>query len=194
MDEALEQMKSAVELDPLSSRIADNYGSTLLSAGKFQEALAMLDRSLQLQPENLQAAYFKAWALAMTGRADEAGAIARTWPTTELPSRVGQAMILGRIGRRDEARAIVSLPEVLPLFDNQGWFTLEEPKEALARLKPASARSIFVSGLLFDPIFDPIRKEPRFIRYLEVLGLTEAHARAQAWREAHPPEKVEMKK
>jgi hypothetical protein len=39
-----------------------------------------------------------------------------------------------------------------------------------------------------------VRADPRFVRYLSVLGVTEAHARAQSWRAAHPPDKSEAKK
>ncbi len=42
-----------------------------------------------------------------------------------------------------------------------------------------------VDSILFNPRSDPIRDDPRFLRLLENVGLTEAHARAQAWRAAH---------
>ena len=38
--------------------------------------------------------------------------------------------------------------------------------------------------LLFADVYDPIRADPRFVKLLATLGLTEAHARAQAWRAA----------
>ena len=40
-----------------------------------------------------------------------------------------------------------------------------------------------------DPNYDPIRDDRRFGKAFATLGFTEAHARAQAWRAAHPPEK-----
>jgi hypothetical protein len=35
--------------------------------------------------------------------------------------------------------------------------------------------------------------DPRWVKLMADTGLTEAHARAQAWRKAHPPEKPAAK-
>ena len=43
---------------------------------------------------------------------------------------------------------------------------------------------------LWNSIFDPIRDSADFRQMLRRHKLTEAHTRAQAWRAAHPPEKV----
>ncbi len=45
-----------------------------------------------------------------------------------------------------------------------------------------------------NPIFDPVRNDPRWVKLMADAGLAEAHARAQAWRKAHPPEKAAVKK
>jgi hypothetical protein len=39
-----------------------------------------------------------------------------------------------------------------------------------------------------------VRSDPRFVRFLQQVGWKDAHDRAQAWRAAHPPEKVAAKK
>ena len=49
-------------------------------------------------------------------------------------------------------------------------------------------------GYLWDPIYDPVRNDPRWVKLIADAGLTAAHARAQAWRKAHPPEKAAGKK
>ena len=46
---------------------------------------------------------------------------------------------------------------------------------------------------IWSPQIDALRHDPRFLQVLEQVGLTEAHARAQAWRKAHPPEKPAAK-
>jgi hypothetical protein len=62
-------------------------------------------------------------------------------------------------------------------------------EEALARLDAGSFSVNFVGYVMGGTFYDLIRGEPRFAQFLAALGLTEAHARAQAWRKAHPPEK-----
>ena len=52
----------------------------------------------------------------------------------------------------------------------------------------------WIEDLLWGSSFDPIRHDPGYEAYLARTGLTEANARAQAWRAAHPPEKPEAKK
>jgi hypothetical protein len=48
--------------------------------------------------------------------------------------------------------------------------------------------------LLFNPFYDRFRGDPRFQKLIASLGFSEAHARAQAWRAAHPVEKPEPRK
>src|SRR6185369_715863 len=67
------------------------------------------------------------------------------------------------------------------------------PAKAL-NLVDADALSANSAFLLYYPQFDPVRNDPRFVKLLETVGLTEAHARAQAWRAAHSQEKPEVKK
>jgi hypothetical protein len=71
-----------------------------------------------------------------------------------------------------------------------GLAALKRYDEALDALDPAWLTSARIDLLLFQPAFDPMRSDARFTRVLATLGLTEAHARAQAWRAAHPPEKA----
>ena len=50
LDDGLAEGKRAVELDPFSHRIIDNYGTTLVQAGRVEEGLAAFERALALQP------------------------------------------------------------------------------------------------------------------------------------------------
>jgi hypothetical protein len=56
-------------------------------------------------------------------------------------------------------------------------------------LVPGQIESTRADVLLFDPIYDRVRADPRFTQALAAIGLTEAHARAQAWRAQHPAAK-----
>ena len=71
-----------------------------------------------------------------------------------------------------------------------GLAILGRAEEALAAMDPALMHTQPWSDVLFDSAFDPIRADPRFVKLLATLGMNEAHARAQAWRAAHPAPKA----
>jgi hypothetical protein len=106
LDESLVEMRLATELDPLSSRIFDNYSSQLRQAGRFTDALAMAERALALQPDSLQALRTKWEALSELGRLEEALTIARSAVFRDLQHRV--VALLVRAGRKDEAAKLYS--------------------------------------------------------------------------------------
>ena len=66
---------------------------------------------------------------------------------------------------------------------------LGRTEEALALMTPKSVIPMH-ADCLWDPIFDPVRDDPRWVKLMAAAGLTEARARAQVWRAAHPPEKA----
>jgi hypothetical protein len=71
-----------------------------------------------------------------------------------------------------------------------GLASLGRPDDALAAMDPSAITTQPWSDVLFLPAYDPIRTDPRFVKLLATLGMTQAHARAQAWRAAHPQEKT----
>jgi len=80
-DRALELQGKALEKNPLSAIAHGNRGYFLMSQGRFEEALAALDRADQLNPE-LRADHevARTFILALTGRSEEAAERARLWP------------------------------------------------------------------------------------------------------------------
>ena len=190
MDEALAEIKLAAEIDPLSSRILDNYGSTLGRAGRHSEAIGVLERALVLQPNSAQALAEKAIALLRLGQIAEAVALARHLPPASLNTPGDQLRIFGQAGLKAEAEALLAKSDPRSFFPKAHLLlALGRTEEAIAMLDATAVRANFVDDLLFEPLADPIRDDPRFVKFLAALGLTEAHARAQAWRAAHPAEK-----
>ncbi len=188
LEEGLAELKLATELDPLASRILDNYSFGLSHAGRYAEAIAYIDRALALQPNAVQARIFKVGYLLSAGRVAEAVDLARTLPIDQdAGGRAAQGVALARAGRKAEAAALLAGfsttdegPKMVLLL------ALGRMEEAIALVKPESMFFSYLENFLFDPNFDPIRRDPRFVRLLADLGATEAHARAQAWRAAHP--------
>jgi Tfp pilus assembly protein PilF len=192
MEEALAELKLASELDPLSFIILDNYGWLLYLAGRHGEALRMLDRALALNPGFDQTIRIKASVLAALGRASEATALARQIRSLD---REMDVYLLAMVGLKAEAGTLWAGLDPRTITNRfRSLLAVGRREEALAALDdPSGVGYGDCIELSFQPFFDQVRDDPRFVKYLATLGLTEAHARAQAWRAAHPPEKPEAK-
>jgi TolB-like protein/Tfp pilus assembly protein PilF len=194
MDQALEHSRLATELDPLSPRILTNYGTALSHAGRPAEALIAFDRALTLQPNFYQALRWKGVALVELGRFTEAVALVRRLPSEDARTPAIQLFVFARSGLKVEGEAILAEPRShannsleLPL----SLLALGRTDEAMVLLTPKAIH--LRASYLWEPIFDQVRADPRWVKFIADAGLTEPHARAQAWRKAHPPEKPATK-
>jgi hypothetical protein len=128
--------------------------------------------------------------LVALGHFHEASAMARQLPTILTDCKI---LVLGQAGFRAEAEAL------LPGMDSKIYWpkslvllAVGHRQEALYALDdPYLIRAEHCLPIFCDSLYDEIRGDPRFGRFLETLGLTEANARAQAWRKAHPREAPE---
>ena len=188
LDEAEAMMRRATELDPLSHRILDNYYIPLNYLGRHEEALGVVDRALALQPDSLQARVWKTLCLTALGRHDEAVALLRKipWAGSSYESFI-ITVFLGAGLQAEAEQALARIPPGASADTKASALArLGRPQEALAVLDPATTAIATAAELFFDANYDPIRTDPRFVKFLATLGLTEANARAQAWRAAHP--------
>jgi TolB-like protein/Flp pilus assembly protein TadD len=184
VDEAELAMKRAAELDPLSHRILDNRSITLRIAGRFEDALAFDERAVALQPNAVQGNVWKAMDLSGLGRHDEAIAIMRRFPIDDTVYVVFGFGVFVQAGLSAEAeKHLLSVPAEVRFI---ALAHLGRYEDALAALDPATLPITFIGDVLVAPLYDPIRGDRRFGQFLSTLGATEAHARAQAWRAAHP--------
>ncbi len=186
LDEARAEMKLAAGLDPLSVRILDNYAAVLRDSGATDEALAVVERALEIQPTAQQARKRKAEVLLDLNRREEAIAIGR-----EL--RAEKAIPVRWVGIFVRAGLTADLQGTLPELDAAEitpavYLALGRRDDAIAAFKPTMSATR-LSEFMWSAGLDPIRSDPRVVQALDEMGLTEAHARAQAWRAAHPPEK-----
>ncbi len=183
-DEARDELARAAALDPFSPRILDNYAILLEDEGRSVEALPIIDRALTLQPDSLQAAIFKAATLSSLGRHDDAVALVRRQPYKN-PFYVPEVVkVLVRAGLKQEAEQLLA---GIPGGTNyRALAAIGRPVDALAAMDPAKIPISIFSLVFIDPAFDPIRQDPRYVALIAELGMTEAHARARAWRAAHP--------
>lgn len=181
MDEALAELKTAATLDPVAPRIVDNWALGLQRAGRLGEALAAYDHVLALQPRSFQALQQKARVLRRLGRQAEATAILRSISESEWPIPAARAEALALGGLHAEATALFSQLGTKEVDRAILLALLNRPDDALGALDADVVVSMMVDQWLFDPEIDPMRNDSRFLKFLATLGLTEAHARAQAW-------------
>ncbi len=186
-DEGLAALRRAADLDPLSPRILDNYAIGLRIFHRYSEALAADERALALQPDSVQAGVWRALDLSGLDRHDEAVAQARRVSAVGVSQGYERFLIrvFVKAGARAEAEALL---KQIPATARGGIFRslaeLGRPQEGLEGVDPETLGIQDMGDLLVSAEFDPVRQDPRFVKLLATLGLTEVHARAMVWRAA----------
>lgn len=190
IEESVAELGKAVDLDPLSARILDNQAWALCWAGRYSEALKVSSRAIALQPDSAQALTVNAFALVKLGRTGEA--LAEVKPLLALPVAMADdpIRIVARAGAPTDPAALLPRVEegAMGIAKVAGYLCLGRREDALASL---DAQSLLVwdwASSFFDPLFDQIRRDPRYLRVVDEVGSMRAHERAQAWRAAHPPQ------
>jgi TolB-like protein/Tfp pilus assembly protein PilF len=172
-DEAIAEMRRALELDPLSVIINADVGTVLCTAGKFDEAIAQLHKTLEMDPDFYYAHWNLGQALELKGHTDEA--IAEYKKASELDDDPLPLALLGRlygrIGRKDEALKILDrLNEMAKgrYISRYNFAVLQiglgNRDEAIRLLEQAYAEhnGYDIAYLKTDRLLAPLRDEPRF--------------------------------
>jgi TolB-like protein/Tfp pilus assembly protein PilF len=171
--EAIKEGERAVELDPLSLIINADLGSTLMIARRYDEAIAQLRRTLALDGNFGYAHWNLGEALYLKG--DVAGAIAEYDKAESLDDDPQILALLGRAyaetGKKDKALEILGQLKALggQHFVRNYLYTiiytgLGDKATAIDYLEKArdGGETPDTTWLKVDPIFDPLRNEPRF--------------------------------
>jgi len=147
-DQAIAQLKSVLEMDPNLYQALRHIGWAYLYDSLHAEAITALETATKLEPDNAQAMSALAAAYAAGGRGSEARALLQQlegW----LPLRYVSAC--------DLAAAYAALNKIDVAFD---WLE-----------KAYDERSPRMIELGLDPVFDPLRSDPRFADLLRRVGL-----------------------
>jgi TolB-like protein/class 3 adenylate cyclase/tetratricopeptide (TPR) repeat protein len=180
-DEAIRNEQKAIELDPLSLLFNSDLGWRLSLARRYDEAMAQLRKTLELDPSFADAHSGLGWCSVWKG--DTAGAIAAFQKATALDpqpyfdaalayayARAGDRARAGQMLRdwdnRAKQRYIAPGPRMLL---HLGLGQKDKALEWLERCYEEQDTSCW--GLKVDPIFDPLRTEPRFQALLKKMGL-----------------------
>src|SRR5262249_34676657 len=172
-DEGIAHAVEAVRLDPLSFILYSTAGDTFYYSRRFDEALAINQRGVELAPTAGQARVDLARSLELAGRYDEAIAEYRRGGelmNSDLSRSPGLACAHAAAGHVDEARKILAAMEAhaekayVPQYAFASVHTrLGEYDAALEALERAFAgRDRAMVYLNVNPRFDPLHGDPRF--------------------------------
>jgi len=150
-DQAITEIRRALQMDPSLPRGHYQLGLTLVEAGKLDEGIAELETAVRLSKENLRFQASVGWAYALAGRKEDARKVLaelRTRSQREYVSPVAMALIL--VGLNETEPAL----QLLEQADQQRDFDLVNANTSSA--------------------FRPLRSEPRFRELMKRIGLPEA--------------------
>ena len=181
MDEALTQLLSTQEVDPLSAYASSVAGVAYLVGRRYEKAIAAYRQALDLEPDFT----FALWYLSLTyqARAQSGEALATlrnvSGATARSPAHLASlGYALGRAGQQSEARRVlIELRDrsqreyVAPFALAAIHLGLGELDEALGHLEDACEERS--PGLIYlqRPDWDPIRDHPRGQDLLRRLNL-----------------------
>ena len=180
-DEARNHLQTAEELDPQSPNPRQNLVTDLIQEGKFPAARREVAGIFKLYPKSLVAIRDLGWIAILEHdcpAARSSAATAAEW-YPEQGDKTGSPAMKVVCGQPDEARrqleAMAKDSEktfVSPYGMAQGYALLNDADHALEYLEEsAAARESILLYLRFDTLFDPIRKDPRFVALERKIGL-----------------------
>jgi len=179
-DEAFPEIERARQLDPLSLIIAADYGAIFYFSRQYDRAIEQFRAVLDMEP-NFPRAHMLVWAYVQKGLFAEALADAeRLHRLDDAPmSWVMLAYVYGRSGQQAQARQELAKLEqsnqrrpIDPLYFVVTYIGMDNKDKAFAWLQKAClGHSSCPTALKVDPIFDPLRGDPRFQELMRRLGL-----------------------
>jgi TolB-like protein/Tfp pilus assembly protein PilF len=180
-EEAFAESERARQLDPLSLIIASDYGWILYDSRQFDNALKQARLVLELDPNFDHARALIVPSYFQLGRSDEAVDLINRWAERdEGPWTLAwKAAVYSRSGHAEEARRAVAKLEQIsrPRADRTptlllGYLNADEKDRAIEMLQRAySEHSHVVVQIKVNPMYDPLRNDPRFKDLLRRLRL-----------------------
>ena len=181
-DEALEEMRRAQELDPLSLEKLAGIGEMLYFQRHYDQAIEQYQKTLEMDPNS----GFAHWAIGNVyvnkgmysdAIAEYQKAIPLSGDSPDEPAMLGYAYAVS--GKRREALQVIDdLKErskrsyISPTLIAFIYASLGEKDQAFAWLDKAyDGRDSLLILLKVEPMFDPLRSDPRFTELLQRVGL-----------------------
>jgi serine/threonine protein kinase/TolB-like protein/Tfp pilus assembly protein PilF len=179
---AFAEIRKAEEIDPLSLTINTDFGEFYYFARRNDEAIAQLKKAIDMDAGFVRAHFLLGRALVQKGRCDEA--IAEFQKARRLEENAVEwigALTQGYASCGRKAEAEKTMAELVELskqhYVSPHWFAAVEAElgnkdEAFKWLDQAFERRF--GPLIYikvNPIWDPLRSDPRFAEYVRRVGL-----------------------
>ena len=184
-NESIDNIERAHELDPFSIIINSDVGKLLFFARLYDQAEAQLKETLRMDPAFMEAHVWLGIVYLMKQRFDEAIAEFKIGEVNGLQGLMAYAH--GKAGRKTEARQMLEATKKLLAqrgdMDNV-WLTcayigMGEKDRAIACLEQdCENHATAAVSLKSNPLFDPLRSEPRFIELMHRVHLTPGQSAA----------------
>ncbi len=180
-DKALSEMRRALVLDPLSLIIKANVGKTFFNARRYDEAIQQLRKTAEIDQSFFVAHHYLGSAYAMKGAFPEA--LSEYQKARALNDDPHVVALLGRLyavsGKRDEAlrtlTQLKSLARQRYVADYSVALVYEglgEKDQAFELLeKSYRDHTVDMLTLIYDPLIDNLRSDPRFADLVQRVGL-----------------------
>ncbi len=184
LDQALQEIKTAQQLDPLSLGINKDFAVILLYARDYDKALEQCRKTVEIEPHFGGMSTYIAQIYELKQKYPEAvteleKAHAEFPDDVEITYSLGQAYALS--GKKDEALKIsnelnqpakqdMSLPKEAAYL----YALLGEKEQAVGILQRAAENHYLpVAEVKMDPRLTELRKDPRIVDLLQKIGLTQ---------------------
>lgn len=172
-DEATEQARVSLELDPLSLVHNMVEGWLRFFQSDFENAFRLMERTLELEPGFYQAHQWRGWALALLGRRDAAVEhLLRAAESVHFEPTALHVRSLGHAFAGDPTRSREVLEDLKALRSKRyvaafsialNHVALDDVDEALEWLETAAEeRSHWIGFINVDPRLEPLHGNPRF--------------------------------
>lgn len=181
-DEAQRESELARQLDPLSLIITADNGAILYYSRQYDPAIEKFSAVREMEP-NFPRALLIVWAYEQKGQFADALANIEKWRKTmgDGPWTWSElAYVYGRTGQQAQAQLALAKLEQLnrrhpmdPVAFVRPHIGMGNMDQAFADLEKAySQHSNVLTTLKVDPLYDPLRRDPRFQDLVRRVGLT----------------------
>jgi len=178
-DEAIAQMKFAMQLEPLSVIQGAVFAAVLMYARRFKAALEQARKTYDLDPHHIAARHWIFHTLNANGMYAQALSMSESFLPPALVTLEQTGYAYAKIGRRQKAENIIRKLKraektryVTNYWIAVTYLALGKRAQALAELEKAyQAHDWFLPLLRTDPFLDDLSGDPRFEDLVRRIGL-----------------------